>query len=231
MQTAQLVQLLKKRRYFPANPIGHWFDGVGSGTSWKDISGNGNHGTFSGSPTWVKAGPNRNRYGIQFAGTSDVLSCGSPALFDDLGAFTFTAWIYTTSLTVEQQIAAKLTVAVTAGWNLTIAATTGKLDFFQFAAGANNQYESVSAVTTNTWTHIAMVIPASATIASFYINGVDAGVTGITGFGTPGTDAAANFTLGNAEGVTENIAGILDDVGLWNRALTASEILTLAQTL
>jgi hypothetical protein len=230
MLISQLVPLLKRQKYFPSAPTGRWFGGAGSGTSWKDISGNNNHGTFVGSPVWTQAGPRQNRYGIRTAAGTDLLNCGSPTLFDDMAALSIVAWVYTTNITGEQQIVAKISNPIASGWCFVLETGTGKPTYFRFGPGGNNDLRSTSAVPANAWTHVAMVLPTMTSNVSFYINGVVTGATSAGGF-TPSSDAASNLTIAGREGDTSGLIGTIDDVGVFNRALTADEILALAQAL
>lgn len=78
---------------------------------------------------------------------------------------------------------------------------------------------------TDTWTHAAGVF-ASTTSRTAYING-SASTTNTTSV-TPAS--VTKFTLGFQAQLTSNfpLSGVLADVGLWNVALTTSEIASLA---
>lgn len=75
--------------------VGCWLMNEGSGTRVWDSSGNGNVGTFSGDAvTWVSGA-----YGsaINFGGTSDFITCGTPTSVRITGPMTCLAWGQLTS--------------------------------------------------------------------------------------------------------------------------------------
>src|SRR6266478_5902598 len=84
--------------------------------------------------------------------------------------------------------------------------------------GSFNGTNSSSPVPFNAWTHVAVTVSATKTV-SYFINGRPAGTW---------TNAALNFSLGTNVNLGDNVVrrfnGILDDVQIWNRALSQSEI-------
>jgi hypothetical protein len=69
----------------------------------------------------------------------------------------------------------------------------------------------------NTWYHVA--VTRSGIMYTFYINGAAAGSLANI---TPVPDASANLTLGWAEGTGTFLDGLLDEVEIFNCALTAA---------
>ncbi|GEN73308.1 endo-beta-N-acetylglucosaminidase H [Chryseobacterium lathyri] len=95
-----------------------------------------------------------------------------------------------------------------------------KLQFILSFGSAQVKLNSVTALTTNTWNHVAATYDGSA--MKIYINGVlDASVA-----------ASGNFTANGILYLARNydnsrtLNGFLDEFRVWKRALTASEILT-----
>lgn len=87
---------------------------------------------------------------------------------------------------------------------------------------------SVTLLTVGPWFHIVGTgeFDGVNSITDLYINGVlDAGPTTVAG--TAGT--AGTFTIGNRTGMasTEGLNGVLDDVRVYNRRLSAAEALTI----
>ena len=56
----------------------------GSGTTWTDLSGNGNNGTLTNGPTFNSS----NKGGIVYDGTNDYVECGSTASITGVSALT-----------------------------------------------------------------------------------------------------------------------------------------------
>ena len=73
---ALLVQWLPVQRCSAqgAAPLGWWKLDEGAGTTATDLSGNGNHGTLGGAPTWVDD-PERGAV-LSFDGDNDYVETG-----------------------------------------------------------------------------------------------------------------------------------------------------------
>lgn len=79
----------------------------GSGTSWKDLSGNNYTGTLTNSPTFSNA----NRGVIVFDGTDDNVQLGTASNFISANGTTISCWVKTRVV----QVYKKIFVTVTAG--------------------------------------------------------------------------------------------------------------------
>jgi hypothetical protein len=67
----------------------------GTGTSWRDISGNSNNGTLTNGPTFNSA----NLGSIVLDGTDDYVNCGNNSSINITGTgLTLSAWVYRTAL-------------------------------------------------------------------------------------------------------------------------------------
>jgi hypothetical protein len=108
-------------------------------------------------------------------------------------------------------------------WQIEASQTTGALSFSRY----NITGATAPVLVVGAWTHIALTFDK--TVAQFYINGAKAGApsAGTFSFG-PNTDAAVE--IGNDDGGGGNpFNGALDEVRLYDYALTPAEILTLAK--
>lgn len=165
-------------------------------------------------------------------GTEYVTLGANVASLQNVTGGTITAWV-----NVESNAADRYVAHFSAG--------TGSLDrtrlglasnaageFFSFArrtdAEAVNIVTSVSTLTLGTWVHVATVAEYNNAILRIYINGVQdntvaiAGWTGATS-NTPSQQARICGRGDDAAG--EVMDGRLDSVKIFNRALTANEIL------
>jgi hypothetical protein len=78
----------------------------------------------------------------------------------------------------------------------------------------------------NTWTHIAVTYTnAAAGTMQFYINGVPSGAA-VTGTGLIANTNGAIRIGGNNSSLNEFFSGLIDEVRVYNRALSAAEITT-----
>ena len=92
------------------------------------------------------------------------------------------------------------------------------------SSGATDTWKFVSyTFSTGTWYHVAIVYTASAGSAKFYVNGSQTGTTQ-SGLPTSIGNNSQPFTIGR-EAVTGGLFdGLIDEVGIWSRALSDSEI-------
>ena len=150
----------------------------------------------------------------------------------DVNRYTLAAWIrYTGVTTPETHDRWEVLEKAGAYW-LNIR-TNGRVRAGGFYGGcANSQYwtyfDSTIAVPTNVWTHVAATYNGSR--LAIYINGQAAGSTNVTGT-TCANDEPLAVGAKNApsKGILEAFwDGRLDDVRIYNKALTATRIAALA---
>ena len=90
--------------------------------------------------------------------------------------------------------------------------------------GGTNSLTSSNALPLGQWVHVAM--SANATGLKIYLNGTLSGSTG-TAYGSPNTSSV--LYLGRYGTGNERFNGNLDDARIYNRALSANEILAIYQ--
>jgi hypothetical protein len=194
----------------------------GSGTLVADASGNGNTGIIKGA-TWTNTG----RYGkaLSFNGTSSYVDLGNPASLRLTGSMTWSAWINATGNPSDDgQIIAKSNDG--SGWQFKSSPDTGPHTFGAAVSRDGRsltQRYSKTIRSLNTWYHVAAVYNSTARTLDIYVNGVlDNGVLRGT---VPGSqfDPNLNVTIGRRSGGF-HFKGIIDQVRVYNRALSATEI-------
>ncbi len=219
--------------------VGYWtFDGAdigSSGTIAKDRSGNNNNGTITGA---TKA-QGKIGQGLQFDGVNDVVNAGSGTTLANLGPMSLSAWIYPRTKGEcggnECGTIVDKTGNATNGWKLAIGDNSGsdrRLRFTADTSGAQVIRASADgSITFNTWQHVVMTWDGGTTASNvrFYINGVEPSYTNTADGGTPRDNDSTNPFLIGALGVAGPVAfdGLIDDVRIYNRALSASEIMKL----
>ncbi len=184
----------------------------GSGTIAPDSSGNNNNGTLINGPTWTAG-----KYGnaISFDGTNDYVLLSSSVF--GVGAGTITAWIYLKSYGtggygyIFDNAATRLMLV---GWDAKLA----------FSSNASTVGVSASnSILLNQWVFVAVTRSDSGT-ANFYVNGALNG-TANQNSGTPGAGFSSP-RIGNYYFGGNNYDGTIDELRIYNRALTQSEIQT-----
>jgi hypothetical protein len=189
----------------------------GSGTSWVDLSGNRNNVTTSGGPTFNSA----NGGSIVFDGTDDYASKTSI----NVSYLTIDIWARWTQFFSDSNGHALVSNSnsATNGYLLYQSTTSPYNKIQAFVYGSSiNAFKSNSTLSTGVWYNIGFTYNGSTN--NIYLNGVlDNSVAA-----TVGTIAAssANFIIGATYTIGSNpFNGNVANVKLYNRALSASEIL------
>jgi hypothetical protein len=197
--------------------VGLWFFDEGSGNVAKDSSGNKNDGNFMGSLKWVNGKLGK---ALQFDGSTTSVDCGDTAsmAIPTGGSVTMCAWVNPTigSVAAWQGIMAKRTGSYSYGINL----VTG--NFQIYTSGASGVQGFAYNLPKGEWVHIAGVMSKNPT--ELYVNGDSFGTKGAGG----GVTLAANgLRIGASGTIGEVFNGIIDDVGIFNVALSAADIKTI----
>lgn len=206
----------------PINDLAGWwkFD-ENTGSSTADSSGNGNTGTLVNTPTWVTPG----RLGpaaLQFSGASQesVTANSSTSLNSPVSAITISAWVNATDWSGNRRILQK----GNSDNQYRLLAENSLLKFHL------NGVDTLTATLppTGTWVHIAATWDGSVMI--LYTNGVQQASQGASGTIATTADVFA-IAKKNGSGVSgDYFNGSLDDVRLYNRALSSSEITAIMNT-
>jgi hypothetical protein len=209
-------------------PVGYWECNEGAGTTTADFSGNGQTGTLVNSPTWV-AGMLGDA--LNFNGTSSYVGLKDASLTSPLKTalpISISAWIYIKNGSGSHTIfASDNWIGVHAGSLLQI--TNGVLSCdYGNGHGNSSLYRQTKVGTTvmktGQWYHVAAVMQGPASM-NLYVNGVD---DGGTYSGTGGSIAYTTAASKIGTDGTNYFNGTIDDVRLYNRGLTPTEVELLA---
>jgi len=207
-----------------ANPVNaelvaYWPFEEGSGNVVYDLSDYANDGAINGAPKWVVG---KMGAALEFDGSDDYVDCGNDPSLDINDKITVMAWVKTTS-TAHGYFVSKGTAwdeighyAVGQEYNVPM---TFQLEIA--GSGGTVELDSNVAVNDGQWHHIVGVYDDP--VAKVYVDGVEEGTTTqsnrLTG------SAVEGLTIGRRGG-GNIISGIIDEVRIYNRALTEPEILT-----
>lgn len=191
------------------------------GATVADVSGNNNTGTISGA-AWTTMG----KFGtaLSFDGINDWVTINDANSLDLTSRMTLEAWVHPTALNGGS----------TNGWrSVILKQTTNGLAYSLYANDDTNRpsgYVAISGdqgvfgptqLALNTWTHLATTYDGSR--QRLYINGVE--VANRAQSGTIATSSGV-LRLGGNSVWGEYFQGRIDEVRIYNRALTATQIQT-----
>jgi hypothetical protein len=187
----------------------------GSGTTWYDISGSGNHAVVeNGSPTWGNTGT--------FAGGAFNLNSANfktANTYGGLSTFTVETWFQPTSYTANS--ASVIADFYPSFVNFKIGYDGGNLMSAGIYNGVWLYVNSNFAVPLNIWTYVAFTWTGNNGVGSVYQNGVLLAATSIA---ISSTSSNNGIRIGRRWDNPDYFMGYISSVKIYNRALSADEI-------
>src|SRR5215216_2276467 len=190
----------------------------------QDSSTYANHGSLVGSPTFV---PGQIGQAISLNGTSQNISVPDANSLDLTTAMTIAAWIKPTgAAAATQDLVKKATISSVNGYELSL--SSAQKVFVRFNQVTSADTYRINSTTSyplsgTAWMHVAATYDG--TTIKLYINGVlENSVAGPAAIATN----SLPLTLGAQSDGTRFYSGLLDDVRIEARTLSASEIAALA---
>jgi hypothetical protein len=202
--------------YVSTNGLVGWWPFNGNA---NDESGNGNNGNVNGATlTTDRNGVTNTAY--SFDGNGDFINCGNLPSVNITGNVSISVWLKISDFNNDHGIVSKsgLYDLITNSNN-----SNPPLDKIRWNAG-NSFLFSGPSIQLNQWIHITSVYNHLSG-HEIYMNGILVSSDNITGSVQPNT--TYDLYLGSHQPFNVNYwswSGILDDIGIWNRALTDCEI-------
>ena len=191
-----------------------------NGSKFTDISSSSNNGSCSGTscPTYTASG----KYGgaMDFDGVDDYINCGNDASLNITDAITIETWTKFKEIDRTQSwIAKRRSQAPWASYSLSLAGWSNEL----YCGATNDSNDSIKVGNfcpeLDTWYHIALTVKANNKIRLY----VDGDIKEEKSFSGNILQSDNNFKVGTS--ITEFFNGTIDEVRIYNRALSADEIL------
>jgi len=203
----------------------HWKLDETSGTTASDSSGNGNHGTLVGDPTW-QPGLGAVCGALDLDGNGDYVKTGDTTTGLDFapGSFSASAWINAREVANGWRAILEYDRFSASGNRFGLwLSGAGK---FHFRVGRDTK-NSVQTLNANTWYLVSATYDAVKKEMNLYIDGqFDSSATYSTGFDSPVVSKATIGVCGSED--AEYFDGLIDDVRIYDYALSAVEIRALA---
>ena len=162
-------------------------------------------------------------FGSSYNGVNTHINISNPTWLYNNSAYTYSAWIRVDSsgaLYAETRCASNSPrYIISAGPNIGL-----RLDFRNDAETVEVMNITTALVPSNQWTHVA-IVRSSTTAYTFYINGIGQSLTLVN----PSGATITNVQMGRWCRITSDnyFNGSIDEVRIYNRSLSASEVLDL----
>jgi len=183
--------------------VGHWKFDDGSGSSAADSSGNNNTGTLINGPTWTAG---KIDGALSFDGVDDYVQVGAQ---DVAAPWSASCWVKR-----EDSSNSNSSILESSNYSLKLEqySNTNKVGFTEYGvADYTFSYEAPI----GSWVHLTFV--ATETETRLYVDGVLMDTT----------PDSISCPMGQISSATRPVKGIMDEVRIYNRALTADEVLAL----
>ncbi|MBP7568779.1 MAG: LamG domain-containing protein [Acidobacteria bacterium] len=208
-------------------PVGYWRLGEAAGTTLVDASGYGRHGSYVGGEavTYGAAGAVHGDTAVTFNGVAGYATGPEafPYPFRITGDLTLEFWVK------EAARPARVTV-LSKGFNYEFEVTlevNGSITFYH-GNGVGNFPHTIAAVgalpADGTWRHVAIVRDTVAGTIVCYINGVAQGAPVVCAHAIVAGTLATTIAR-EASAAAQFLAGSLDEVAIYNAALSQARIL------
>lgn len=231
--------------------VAYWSFDAGSGSTAADTSSHGldNSGTLENGASW-------NSYGLggslTFDGTDDYVDVVDTTDINlaTYGQRTIAAWFYVDDKDISSR---KQVIYKEGGANrgLNIYVDSGRIyvggwNAVASESGWSGTFLSTDQINSGQWHHVALVLDGGPSVASgeleayldgvlfgtgsgsqLWLHGGDIGIGRVDGL-ADGLSSLTKFHSGNATNDAHGFAGMIDEVRVYNRALTVSAIATLA---
>ena len=170
---------------------------------------------------------------LMFDGNDDYVNVGDIATVDALTSFSTCAWVNNDTMTGDSMIWSKVDNSTWSGIMLVkdiVGQVSGRTNMYKIWVGQNSAAAFIegatNSATTGAWQHVCATFTAnSATGLRLYINGVEDANSPVSTVGITGLDAGTNLlTIGKYNNGTSYVDGSIDNIQIYNRVLSGSEI-------
>jgi len=209
--------------------VGHWAFDENQGTNAADSSGSGFDGSISGA-SWFDSSQCQIGNCLSFDGINDLVDMGD--VLDFTGDFSLAAWIYRAGDSVSGSSGTIIGKELNTNAQYVLDVpdsdvdSANRLAIAVYTDGTAKVFNSLTTITNGQWTHVAFTREGN--LNSLYIDGSPSGSGTSTGSMFANSDP---FRVGHAKARYNQdnyFNGRIDDVRVYDYALTESEVSSLA---
>ena len=197
--------------YVPITGLVGWWPFCGNA---NDESGNGNNGTTGSGVTLTTDRFFSSNAAYDFNGSGNISLTSLPTTGPQ--DFTISGWIKTNNTTVRKGIACW---GQDNPWQSTYFFVTNT-GYLNFGFAYNGGPQSSTFIADNQWHHVAVTCISG--LVQLYLDGLPTATALQMNPNISGANKALGANIDNSG--SNNFVGSLDDIGIWNRALTQQEI-------
>lgn len=203
------------------NVVGYWHLDEGTSTLAYDASGNANTGTLTNSPTWQSGSNCKAGSCLSFTSASSQYVSLSSGFANFTGGITIEVWAYPTGVGSWQRFIDLGNGSASDNILFARNASTDYLTYEVYSAGSSGgKVNATGAISLNQWQHFAATEDSSGNVI-LYKNGaqIQTGTTAV-----PRNLTRSNNYIAKSNWADAYYQGSIDEIRVWDRVLTASEI-------
>ena len=163
--------------------------------------------------------------GALFNGSTSGIFIGSPSNLSVTGDLTIAMWVYTIVVSSGTSAFSKVVNGGASDNSYDIQIAADSVLQFVYANGGYFYINSSAITLANQWSFVVFTRSSGNSVPKFYINGINAGLSNNHWAAITPLIGGEVF-IGRRQG-GNHYGGYIDEVGIWNRVLTDSEILQL----
>jgi hypothetical protein len=212
--------------------VGHWNFEEGSGQTIYDRSGNGNAGTLGASSSVGTDDPTfglghdangETGTGVNMDGVDDYVNAGNGSSLGINNEITISVWINPSSLKsgVYNPFVAK--AGSTLGFALWTYGATNPESYVGNGSAWTGHLTSSTPLSLNQWNHLVVTWSVENNIGIMYLNGIKTGSTTVSAWSNA-SGVNLSFGRSGAYAGTNTFDGSMDEVRIYNRAISANEV-------
>ena len=206
--------------------VGHWtFDGKDMINNVADSSGQGNTGYMVAAATSSQQVAGQIGQALKFNGTTQYVNVGNSSTLNPGSTISVCIWINSSDTVGADGVIMRYDNTNLSSWGLFRNNGSNKMTWYTNGSTQANTISSTAVVFDGKWHQVCGTMDSTA--QTIYVDGVQSGST--SGNSSLWQTPTINVYIGSAMAGLINVTATLDDVRIYNRALSPAELLQLYQ--